>query len=270
MKQTRVSKRRRNRVSSTPHYSTFNLYLVYLALPDLLYSLYRIGTNVRAGEWKSKSRDPSLSLVTPYLYINLWINAIVAYEVLGLLKASRSAQRVEQPSVRRVTLQAGSVYLCSDTYSMVAWVTVRVYSGNTTFLTVIYTVAIVAPILYVVYASFLVWCRSYLPSLHFPRPPSVTSNSSISSSTSAVRDRAVRDRALRVLAVYFFRVIYVFLAVWLPGIVLYALSYFAPDGGTRIPSGWIHFVGSLTSAIQAMTTEGLGHQRRESNCIQWA
>jgi len=94
--QQRSTRRRR----LAPRYSTYNLYLVYLALFDLVFSLFQIalyGTTInqkfysRFFPWVvvPPSNDICLHVGTlinySYVYTNFLINAVICYEVLVLL-----------------------------------------------------------------------------------------------------------------------------------------------------------------------------------------
>jgi len=62
-----------------------------------------------------------------------------------------------------------------------------------------FVVSIILPVIFVCSVCIIIWCRGYMPSMN---------------------GVSVRDRAMRELAWYFFRVIAVFFASWVPGIIL--------------------------------------------------
>jgi len=126
-------------------YSTYNLYLVYLAFVDLVFVVLKLSADMMALNqnynpsfyselvvvfmddppplFKSvevNGTPPPLSLYldVPYAATNMWINTIIAYELFILLRATHSAQRIKQPSLRRVNLQGLGVIFGSILLSL--------------------------------------------------------------------------------------------------------------------------------------------------------
>jgi len=226
------NRRKRKEQQQLP-YSTYNLYVIYLAIPDLgflLYFLSQVGRAIHQTllqEWK----EVFDFLVFAYVYTNMCINAIVCYQLLLLLRNSHSGQRTNPPSLLRVNFQCGAVYVLSVAYS---WFNrygrprLEASSLPALVVTAINDVSsgllMIFPFGYILYVSLVVWYRGYIPS-----------------KTGAIQ----HDRAMRQLSIYFFRILGIFLVVWLPFLVaLVSISQFS----------WLPFVLNLAPPIQAMLT----------------
>ena len=202
-----------------PKYSTYNIYLVYLVLADFLYFVIYValfGTNLNQKFYPQffaslllpvNQRDYSFDnrISYPYVASNLWINAIICYQLLVLLKSSQRAQRIQQPSAKTVNLQIWTVYFFVTICGVVLNRLFNAMNANTGNLQKQETLYVVAncflglmaapPFLYAIYVAFIIWWRGYIPSLKGATP---------------------RAKAMRQLAFYFFRIIAVFLGVWFP------------------------------------------------------
>lgn len=237
-----------------PSFSTYNLYLVYLALPDLLYALYVIATHgslanqkfhrkffnlvALPSEVESHLYAPDLMVVMTYKFLNMAINTIVSHQVLVLLRTSRRAQKIHQPSLKTVSLQAGGVYAGSLLWFLAYYFgqnIARKAEANGDFersenlmiaLIVVAFLVAFGMIGYVAYASTLVWWRGYIPS-----PKRITA----------------RDRAMRALFFFFFRIVAIFLGVWIPCLMM---VMFAIGSGET----WPYVLGTTSGAIQAILT----------------
>lgn len=200
-------------------YSTYNLYLVYLAFIDLCFAISLLVAESR--EMASTPSGESLNtlhiaefVAASYAMANCWINALILYEVLLLLRASKSAKRISQPSIKRVNLQVGAVLLMTLPCGIYRYLAIYVLEGYTNYLAaeILFWVVVSAALLYCVAVSILVKWKGYLP---------------------PINGATTRDKAVRGLALYFFRVILVFLMIWIPSAVLYHLGkYMAEDYAT--------------------------------------
>ena len=127
---------------------------------------------------------------------NIWMNAVVAYEVFDLLKKSHQGERVKPPTIRKAIIQGMTVYL----YALIIFLAHFFLHGNMkmTFAAPIYfTLSAGFPILYLCYVCIIIWYRGLVPSL---------------------------SGRLREITLYFFRIIVVFLVFWLPAISLMVAS----------------------------------------------
>uniref|UniRef100_A0A7S4ENL7 G-protein coupled receptors family 1 profile domain-containing protein n=1 Tax=Pseudo-nitzschia australis TaxID=44445 RepID=A0A7S4ENL7_9STRA len=214
---------------SASRYSTYNLYLVYLAIPDLLYNLYIISiyssyANNNPERYRSANASGIIypkgyvfgMLVVTYAIINLYLNALVSWEVYALLRSSHQRQRVKPPSLSRVTWQALGVYgiavlnFCTH-YGLVKASFQAGERGQfklstlLAFISVFITVGIgyLLPLLVVIYIYFQIWRNSYLPPIR----------------TGSRRTLSRRNKALRELTWFFLRIIAVFFVFWVPSLV---------------------------------------------------
>ena len=117
----------------TTSYSTYNLYLVYLAIPDFINNVYLCGTysSYVAGWFNPHifgfiinnkllnfhplglhlAQVPESATINLCSTANLYVNVFIAYETLLLLQNCNRAIRIRgPPTVRRVTVQATIAY----------------------------------------------------------------------------------------------------------------------------------------------------------------
>jgi hypothetical protein len=89
--------------------TSYNLYLVYLAIPDLTMSSCFIATVT-----KCALEDRFLWEITSIAFVaNVWVNVVILYELLKLLVDSKSRRRSTPPSLLKASTQALSVYAVS-------------------------------------------------------------------------------------------------------------------------------------------------------------
>jgi len=252
-----ISREGRQRRSShmsgkSPPYSPDNLYLVYLAFLDLVFSFLNIicyleamnqkfrfslyGPYVTTSTNEYSVTDPDELMTHPYICANMWINAILCRQVLLLLSTSQRVRRIKLPSVKKVNMQVGGAIFISAIYLCIHFV-LRIASQkagrNQDFekvrrlgiVTVSFTVLVLSvPFLYVVYVIFLILRRGYMRSTN--------------GGTSF-------DKSMRQLGFFLFRIVAVFIGIWIP---YYVTFYFV--GGRKQP--WWFLVGSCIIAIQPM------------------
>ena len=222
-------------------YSTYNLYLSYLAVPDLAYCIFRIrrvALHFHQGQIVGPTVFWAMSL--NLLVANIWMNAIVCFEVMLLLKRSQRGEFIDPPSLTRVNLQASAVFcLVITSFSLVFFFWDQIDKAtadgdaeksqfyNTLFAAWSFLVA-VPPILYVIYVNTLVWCcRGYMPSKNIRA--------------------SFNDKRTRTLAIYFLRIVGVFFVIWIPAIACIAVSNYS---GTS----WTLFVAATLAACQPIAT----------------
>ena len=277
---SRSSRSSRTRRSA---YNTCNLYLVYLAGLDLAYCLYGV---IKYGSFVNQRLiwgDPAVGpppqsspsaffyvifmmdniINPPYIMANLYINAIVCYQVLLLLKSSKRAIRVKPPSLRRVSLQGGVVCLLAIAYGSGLFAlrnacrralergdlsTPANVSRNA------YRFAFwmgLPPFAYVFFSVAVIWWRGYMPPLRKRRK---TRTRTTSLSSSGRRDSsnsfmtAVRDQAVRELALYLLRIVFVFVGFFIPGTVM----SFLPRSHLELGRYWT--ISNWLVAIQPTAT----------------
>jgi len=146
-----------------------------------------------------------------YFFGNMWINAIICYQVLVMLQTSHSAGRIHQPSLLRAILGAGSVcviiilvevgfYFLADEMEQAQenGDFDKLWAGFVAFMALGFLCSM-PPFLYTLYVAFLIWWRGFIPATN---------------GTTAIA------RAMRELAFFFFRIVSVFIALWFPVHVL--------------------------------------------------
>ncbi len=249
-------KKATNTPGQEPRYSTYNLYLVYLMGVDFVYCLFQTslyGMTIRQkffpgfhGFFIPPTIQDSLMLdplvEQPYYLASLWLNCIISYEVLLLLKNSERLI-VPQPSLLRVNVQAGvvciiSILIGSSGYVIEHAIQTAEINGNDGTRQLLMIVFLVfgtllglPAILYTLNGACIVWWRGYIPSL--------------SAGGTTPTDRARRD-----LAFFFFRIVLVYLTVWLPVIGLFLYASITGEI-------WIYAVTNWLLAIEPTLTFGI-------------
>jgi hypothetical protein len=235
-------------------YNGFNYYLILLTIPDLVLNAFLIGLYA---SYINQFYIPELSgyvvyafrqggVVIPFDYAiifgcstaNLWMNAVVAHAVFDLLKKSHQGVRVKPPAMKKATIQAAVVYC----YALIIFFAHYYLDGNedinmTTAAPVIYFMLSAGfPIIYLCYVCIVIWYRGLVPSL---------------------------GGRLREVSLYFFRIIVIFLVIWLPSIALMLwngpvrtrdLVQFERESVTKQPHFSLYPAGLLLCAIQSIVS----------------
>jgi len=189
-------------------FSTYNVYLIYLMFLDLVWCMY--GVIVR-GLYINQVYVPNASATSTtmgiaYLAGNFWINAIILYEVFLLLKTSKIIQRKNPPSLTRLNLQGLAVYTVVVVYGLLVGL-YFIPKGDLVIFYVVNFVMTGPPLFYVAGLPFWIWWYSYLPA---------NTNLHDSVMRTSTGKRTVRDKAIRNMALYFFRVVFVFVILFFP------------------------------------------------------
>jgi len=167
-----------------------------------------------------------------YTFSNICLNAIVTYQVLQILRGSRNATRIQPPTLQRVSLEAFLVYLLGIAVGVLASISFSdLILGNLQrgiSLVIVSGVFITIPLGYVLFVSVLVWKKGYL------RIPS--------------QNASPRDRAMRELAIYFFRIVFIFVFLWFPAAIIANLT------ATYELIGWSMFTRVLLMGLQPILT----------------
>ncbi|CAB9522179.1 Receptor-type guanylate cyclase gcy-19 [Seminavis robusta] len=186
----------------------YNLYLIFLAIPDALANLVVILRN--ALSISGAAVGPNIFIFAAsfeyfYAIANIYLNACIIYCIHNILRQSSKDRKkqIPPPSVGRVCKETAVVYFFG--LLVFGWAFFLYIHGLNTFsLGEIMNVWITTrcllvgpPILYVIYVCFDVWWNERLP---------------ISGRT-------------RVLALYFLRVIIIFLVTWVPYFVIYEIAW---------------------------------------------
>ena len=181
--------------SRNSDYSSYNLYLIYLCVPDLIlnvylgvmYSSYALGYYnpwwygiIMAGD---DVYDNGFSFEDALLgscsTANLYLNTIISYEMYVLLRNNHQVVRHKPPSFKRISISAGCVYVlsiivfCADYFGFSRAEVEAYLSGDFTKKNNIFVAYLLFTILvsYTVPIScfFLIWgtiiYRKYIPSI---------------------------------------------------------------------------------------------------------
>lgn len=181
----------------------WNIYLVMLSVPDVIYNLYRLIYGVIVITRSNTFISTSWTIDWFYAVTNLFLNAIIVYEVHRFVRAfKQQARRVSSPPLNRVFLQGFSVYVvgagCGVWMFHLHTVGDNIAGGgNYDRFLQIYKISlcsmVIPPTIFVTLICLDVWYRKLLPET---------------------------GGRTRTLAIYFLRVIFVFMVTWLPYMVL--------------------------------------------------
>jgi hypothetical protein len=202
--------------------TSFNLYLIFLLIPDVLinaaYGIVQVSLAFNDGIYKSGYCTMGLLSYFFYFFCNFPLNAVVAYEIHTLLIRSSKRMRTQPPSLRKVYTQILVVYLFACL--MTVWFTLGLFGvpwspmyivnedtyattlGSTILTTpvcyVIFWSVILVPTIYVVYVRSSIWYRNLLPD--------------------------ASDR-MKSITYYFMRIVLLFFGFYIPNLILGSLNY---------------------------------------------
>ena len=184
-----------NQSSSSQHqqteYSSYNLYLVFLSLPDFILNVY---FGYKYVQYASGNYD-TYHMTAPHIIANvedqvvvlrestivrscacanLYLNAIVAYEVLTLLTDSYQRKHHTPPSIKRVTLQASLVYVITIIISLGHFYGCKKllsdddnleYVLGSLILELVISLVFVfgIPLAYLIYVCIVIWRKKLMP-----------------------------------------------------------------------------------------------------------
>lgn len=216
----------------------FNLYLVFLLIPDFMFSLL-CGTtclvNALNGEYLSHWMCNFQQFYCVFgIGANAWMNAVIAFQLHKILRDSHQRRRYMVPSSRQIYLQSLAVYLwClflaswglydtpafpfhSGQISGLACLPVELDQASTIFFWLLFFPCFAGfPVLYVLWVCWDVYRKKLLPPAG----------------------------KRRLLSIYFGRLVLVFLVFWVPTLLI--LFAFAPE-----VSVWVRFAGGTWSHLQ--------------------
>ena len=93
------------------------MYLVFLCIPDFIYNLFTMVVVMKPDyEGWIPSTD---ALITVCAVVNMYMNCIIAREVMVLLRRTKLCQRYSPPSYKIAAVQFGIVSLCAITLGLV-------------------------------------------------------------------------------------------------------------------------------------------------------
>jgi len=238
-----IEKKKRSRSS------TYNLYLVFLSIPDCIYNCFLVYLFARFEKYTEKSEPTpngefpliahpfDLALFSACAAASLYTNAIIAYEILKLLRNSKKRKRSKAPTMRMATKQAACSYLIGVTVYLVDDRAGDFFKGDTLpqwakhwiVYPIYFVVAIFAPMLYLLWVCFRIYWEKLVGD---------------------VRSKA--GKRLTVLVRYFSRIIIVYVCIWLPAAILYNFQWFASYN-----PGLYYYKACIMYAVQVWVSFGL-------------
>jgi len=183
---------RRASMLGREQFSTYNMYLVYLAIGDFAYSLLAIYATVHWNFVPSVQEGLAFNhFGATYSLANISINAIMCHEIKVLLQTSGRRRKITQPSLMRVSIQGTAAYLLQAIFNVACLFLTGYLVSH-----VIYFSLVLLLITYIIYATFVVWYQDYMP---------------------PVNGKSRCARAARELAFYFYRICGTFMFIFIPG-----------------------------------------------------
>lgn len=222
----------------------FNLYLVYLIIPDLIYSGFcgiTCLTNYIYGAYTSETMCSFQSVYLVYgITSNAWLNALVVRQLYQMLQDSTNVRRYVVPTLKRVTIESLAIYLYGLVLGLLT-LTELPYDAllirgqaclpadyNRASSIFLYVVAMpliaLLPCGYVAYICFDIYRHRLLPP---------------------------NDKR-RTLVIYFCRVVVIFFVMWVPSLVaIFVIGPWIGVWASWVAGSWTHFQG-LASAIMML------------------
>ena len=215
----------------------FNLFLVFLMVPDLVFSLVcGINCSLNAARGGYVSANWCRFQVVYCIWgigANAWLNAVIARHVHTMLRCGQTMTRYFPPTLRRVAMESTMVYLWMIFVSVWPFIDVLPHritlsqgiaclphpydvTSEIFFWAVFMPCFALIPTVYVMYVAIDVWRKGMLPKSSTKR---------------------------RNIAIYFFRLTMVFLVMWIPSIFLMFVS-------SMFTSSWVGFIGGCWSHLQ--------------------
>ena len=224
----------------------FNLYLIYLMVPDFVFSLL-CGTTcllnaLKGAYWSHSMCNFQQFYVVFGIGANAWINAIIAYQLHMILEHSKSRRRYIIPSTRQVTVHAMAVYLWCiflGCWGLVDTENFPFHSGQASGLACLplegeskeaslffwlcfFPLFAGIPIFYVLWVCWKIFYDKLMP------PPG----------------------RRRLFTIYFGRLIIVFLIMWLPTLLfLFLLGPWLPQWVDFVGGAWSHLQGGVSAFL---------------------
>jgi len=196
-------------------YSTYNLYLAYLSIPDLIHNaffLYLVVTHTTLNpdydddetneDDFPRMLDHNLDyrVTTICVAANMYLNSFLTCEVYWLLKKSNVGKRYNPPSIARVTKQAMISYLLGMMLFAFNYVRMWIASEMLTYVLEL-MVIIVIPLFILIGVCWVIYWQGLFLST-----------------------KSMYEGRLRVLTLYMARIVFVYVLVWVPGAVFFFVA----------------------------------------------
>lgn len=211
----------------------YNLYLVFLSIPDALFNLFsfiRNVVNISGNQLSNPMGGTVHALEWFHTAANLWLNAFIIYQIHTMLLKARKFVRTPPPKVEQVLLQVGGIYFFAALWA--AWSLILLLQGSNIFTNTnaawLTSKSLMCgpPFLYTIGACAHVWWQQLLPS---------------------------KGRT-RVLSLYFLRVVLVFLLTWVPFLILVDVTYYKTASLWML--GLAYYFASLQGLLSVIVALG--------------
>lgn len=225
--------------------STYNLYLVFLSIPDLIYNAFLVYLFATFDEWTMSANSGGgdeatfplidhhidLALFAACVSTSLYMNAVVSHEILKLLRKSKRRQRCNAPSLQQATLQAGCTYAIGILVFM--WdhfLTDALKKRLPLYVWYAFNILLTMglPIIYMTWVSVRIYWEGLVYNIKSPS-----------------------GERLIVLVKYFARIIIVYILLWIPIAILYLQK--VNENGDQ---GIRYYQGCLLFALQVWVSFG--------------
>jgi hypothetical protein len=196
-------------------YSTYNLYLAYLSIPDLIFNaffLYLVVTHTTLNPDYDDDETNEVDfprmfdhnfdyrITTMCIAANMYLNSFLTCEIYWLLKKSNVGKRYNPPSIARVTKQAMISYFLG--IMLFAFNYVRIWIASEMLTYVLELVVVIGiPLLILIGVCWLIYWQGLFLST-----------------------KSMYEGRLRVLTLYMARIVFVYVLVWIPATVFFFVA----------------------------------------------
>ena len=211
----------------------YNLYLVFLAIPDAFFNLFSLARNIiniSGNHLSSEMGGTVHALEWFHTAANMWLTALIVFQVHTMLTKSQHFERTPPPTVKQVCAQSAGVYAFSALWA--AWSLALLLQGqnmfsntNAAWLTS-KALMVGPPFVYVIASCTHVWWKQLLP----------------------------RQGRTRVLSLYFLRVVIVFFLTWVPFLILVDVTYYKTQSLWML--GLAYYFSSLQGLLSVLVALG--------------
>ena len=230
---------------------SFNLYLVFLMIPDIIFSFFcsiSCIKNMAVGRYNSAGWCQFQSIYCVFgIGANSWLNAVIARELYNMLLASRNCERYHPPKARTVILQSLAVYLWSFAVAMMTLFQLPFYKSG------LHIGAACLPLAFdrqseIFFYCFFLPCFALIPLIYSCWKVCLVLRNKLWPSS---------ERA-RCLSIYFSRLIIVYLLMWLPSLLL---LFVLGDKVNPWVRNWLHFskIEKMRLGVKYLSAETNSH-----------
>jgi len=217
-------------------YSTYNLYIAYLAIPDLAVNLFLLGTTLALTRWDETEpqewpyqrllplvrRGQSLHDLNNAFYpmcaaANLYTNVFLSFEIYRLLQISSVGKRYYPPTIGKVSKQVvtsygiGMIVFVVDFYYASSCDVLKIKRNLIIYKVCLLIVSVVLPLSIMLVVGAMIYWQGL-----------------IESTKCRFKGR------LRVLTFFFLRIVFVDVVLWMASITAHMVNWISEDQRTRL------------------------------------